>query len=87
MFKLTFRNSFGKSFSTLKDKKLKKQIFKKIELLKQHAPLGKKLTGYPYWSLHIGAYRVIYELHRVEQEVEIVELLERKHNYRELKKI
>ncbi|VVB51184.1 Uncharacterised protein [uncultured archaeon] len=46
------------------------------------APIGKKLVGNPYWSIHIGKYRVIYIFHKHSSEIEIIDLLSRKHDYR-----
>jgi mRNA-degrading endonuclease RelE of RelBE toxin-antitoxin system len=48
------------------------------------APMGKKLVGNPYWSIHIGKFRVIYIFHKHSYEIEIVDLLSRKHDYREI---
>jgi mRNA-degrading endonuclease RelE of RelBE toxin-antitoxin system len=48
------------------------------------APMGKKLVGNPYWSIHIGKFRVIYIFHKHSSEIEIVDLLSRKHDYREI---
>jgi len=84
MFKLIFKEKFERSFSKL-DKPLKIQVWDKIQQLKMAAPLGKRLIGNSYWSLHIGKYRVIYILHHHTQEVEIIDLWERKHDYRELR--
>ncbi len=83
MFKLIFKEKFDKSFSKL-DTALQTQIWKKIQQLKEQAPLGKKLVGHPYWSIHIGDYRVIYMLHQHTQEIEIIDVLKRKYDYREL---
>jgi len=82
MFTLLFSEQFEKSFSKIKDKETKQQIWKKISQLETTAPLGKKLKGNPYWSIHINRYRVIYELK--EKEIKIADILERKHDYREL---
>jgi len=82
MFTLTFSAQFDRSFSKIKDTALKKQIWQKLLELEQRAPLGKKLKGNPYWSIHINKYRLIYQL--VGDIVSIADLLERKHDYREL---
>jgi len=58
------------------------QIWKKIIELEERAPLGKKLKGNSFLSIHVNKYRVIYELK--ENEVVILEILHRKFDYREL---
>ncbi len=82
MFTLIFSEEFDKSFSSLKDDQIKNQIWKKITELEERAPLGKKLKGNPFWSIHVNKYRVIYELK--ENEVVLLEILHRKFDYREL---
>lgn len=86
MFKLIFKEKFDTSFSKL-DNTLKTQVWKKIQQLKTQAPLGKKLIGNPYWSVHVGDYRIIYVLHQHTQEIEIIDLLRRKYDYRELNEL
>jgi len=82
MYTLIFTEQFNTSFKKVKDKTLRKQIWKKISELEQRAPLGKKLKGNPYWSIHINKYRIIYQFNA--NEVVIADILERKHGYREL---
>ena len=82
MFTLLFSEQFEKSFSKIKDKELQKQIWSKIKELEGKAPLGKKLKGNPYWSIHINKFRVIYELRG--NQVIIADVLQRKFDYREL---
>jgi len=82
MFTLIFSEQFGKSFSKIDDKNIKKQIWNKILELEQRAPLGKKLKGNPYWSIHINKYRVIYELKG--NQIIIADVLKRKFDYREI---
>jgi len=84
MYELIIKEQFDKSFSKIKDFKTKKQIWTKILELKTMAPIGKKLVGNPYWSIHIGKFRVIYVFHKHSSEIEIVDLLSRKHDYREI---
>ena len=81
-YDLIFTQQFEKVFSKLKDRALEEQIWKKLKELEQKAPLGKKLKENPYWSIHINRYRVIYELRT--SQILIINLLERKHDYREL---
>jgi len=83
MFILFLSERFEKSFSNIRDTEIRKQIWKKVCQLEIHAPLGKKLKGNPYWSLHIGRYRVIYEMKG--NELHIADILEREHEYRELR--
>jgi len=84
MYELIIKEQFDKSFSKIKGLKTKKQIWTKILELKTMAPIGKKLVGNPYWSIHIGKFRVIYILHKHSSEIEIVDILSRKHDYREI---
>ena len=82
MYNLIFSLEFEKSFSKIKDKKIKKQIWNKILDLETRAPIGKKLKGNPYWSIHVNKYRVIYEIRGVE--IIIAYILMRKRDYREV---
>lgn len=82
MFNLIFTEQFDKSFSKVKDKVSQKQIWNKICELEERAPLGKKLKGNPYWSIHVNRFRIIYELKG--NQIIVADLLERKHDYREL---
>jgi len=82
MFTLLFTEQFEKSFSKIDDKKLQKQIWNKIQELEQRAPIGKKLKGNPYWSIHVNKYRVIYELKG--NQVIIADVIQRKFGYREV---
>jgi mRNA-degrading endonuclease RelE of RelBE toxin-antitoxin system len=83
MFTLIFTEKFDKSFSKIKDKNVQKQIWKKVKDLEKRAPLGKKLAGNPFWSIHVNRFRVIYELKG--NQVILADILERKFDYREIK--
>ncbi|MEK6863926.1 MAG: type II toxin-antitoxin system RelE/ParE family toxin [Nanoarchaeota archaeon] len=82
MYPLIFTEKFDKSFSKIKDKIIKEQIWNKIKELEERAPLGKKLKGNPFWSIHINKYRVIYEIRGIE--IIVADVLERKYDYREI---
>jgi len=82
MFSLVFTEQFDKSFSKIKDKTIKKQIWNKILELEKKAPLGKKLKANPFWSIHINKYRVIYQIK--DNKITIADILQRKYDYREL---
>ncbi|MBD3259502.1 type II toxin-antitoxin system mRNA interferase toxin, RelE/StbE family [Candidatus Woesearchaeota archaeon] len=82
MFSLIFSDSFEKSFSKIKDYTARKQIWKKIQDLEKRAPLGKKLKGNPFWSIHVNKYRIIYQIEDVE--IILIDILLRKHGYKEL---
>lgn len=84
-FNLIFKERFDSTFSKIKDSIAREQIWKKIQQLKERAPIGKKLTGHPFWSIHVGRFRVIYLLHAHSNEIELIDILERKHDYRELR--
>lgn len=82
MYILIFSQNFEKSFSKVKDLAIKRQIWNKIIELEERAPLGKKLKGNPYWSIHVNKYRVIYMMKGVE--IIVADILQRKHEYREV---
>ncbi|MEK6808656.1 MAG: type II toxin-antitoxin system RelE/ParE family toxin [Nanoarchaeota archaeon] len=63
---------------------LKEQIWKKIQQLKIMPLLGKKLIGNPYWSLRVGNYRVIYCIDENKKIIEILHVIPRKNDYREI---
>lgn len=86
MFELVFRAAFKKSFKKL-EVKFQEQIKNKIFSLKTNQFLGKRLSGYPYWSIHIGQFRIIYEIHSDKNQIELIEILKRKHDYSELKRL
>lgn len=46
--------------------------------------LGKKLIGNPYWSLRVGNYRVIYCIDENKKIIEILHVIPRKNDYREI---
>jgi mRNA-degrading endonuclease RelE of RelBE toxin-antitoxin system len=81
MNNLIFTEQFDKSFSKLKDKLIQKQIWNKIIELENRSPIGKKLKGNPYWSIHINRYRVIYEISG--SNITLIDIIERKNDYRE----
>ncbi len=84
MYELIIKDQFDKSFSKIKDIKVKRHIWKKVSELKTRAPIGKKLVGNPYWSIRVGRFRIIYILHKHAQEIELIDILPRKFHYREI---
>jgi len=84
MYSLEIKPTFDKSFSKIRDKIIKKQIWKKILQLKTIPRIGKKLVGNPFWSLRIAHYRVIYHIDENKKMIEILDVILRKHDYREL---
>jgi len=80
MYTLIFSEQFDKSFSKIKDKRIQKQIWNKILELEIRAPIGKKLKGNPYWSIHISNFRVIYELKG--NKIMVADILQRKKDYK-----
>jgi mRNA-degrading endonuclease RelE of RelBE toxin-antitoxin system len=83
MFNLFYREAFYKDLKKIKDKTIVNQIIKKTFQLEKRAPIGKKLVGYPYWSIHVNKYRIIYEIKG--KNIEFYRLLLRKFKYRELR--
>lgn len=82
MNKIEFKEEFFKSIKIVKDNRILKSIHKKINQLKEHVPLGKKLVNSPYWSIRVEKYRIIYRFK--DDLVTIIRLLPRKYEYREL---
>ena len=82
MHALLFSEQFEKSFDKIRDKSVQVQIWSKIKERETRAPLGKKLKGNPYWSIHVNKYRVIYKLKG--NQIIIADILKRKHDYREV---
>ena len=85
-FSLVFTKAFEDDVLRL-ELLLQRQIAKKVQELKWRPLLGKRLVGHPYWSLHIGAHRVIYRINTHDRVIELLAVLERKHEYRELGKL
>ena len=81
MFALVFTEKYDEELTKL-EIAVQKQIDKKIRQLEFRPLLGKRLVGYPYWSIHIGDYRVIYKIDNVSQTIELLTILERKHDYK-----
>ena len=83
MFQIELTEQFDKNFSKIKDAGIRQQIYKKVCQLKDMAPLGKKLKGNPFWSVHIGRFRVIYVMRSTN--ITVIDVLERKKEYKELR--
>ena len=84
MFALVFTEKYEEELTKL-EIAVQKQIDKKIRQLEFRPLLGKRLVGYPYWSIHIGDYRVIYKIDNSSQTIELLTILERKHDYKNLR--
>lgn len=85
MYEIEYKDSFFKSLEKLREKVSNKLVKDKIEQLRfRPFAIGKRLVGVPYWSLHLNKrIRMIY---RVEgNRIIIIDVLERKHDYRDLK--
>ncbi|HLD19321.1 MAG TPA: type II toxin-antitoxin system RelE/ParE family toxin [Candidatus Nanoarchaeia archaeon] len=81
-YEIIYSEDFEHSFSRIKQKELQNQIIIKIQQLKERAPLGKKLQGNSYWSVHVNKFRIIYL--KEGNMIKIIQLLKRKFDYREL---
>ena len=83
MFTLFFKPSFYKDLEkTVKDKIIRKQIINKTLKLEKRAPIGKKLKSNPFWSIHVGKFRIIYEIKG--NKVYLLRILPREHDYKEI---
>ena len=79
---LEFKEEFFKSLNIIKNKNILASVHRKIEQLKDHVPIGKKLIHSPYWSIRVEKFRIIYRFKG--SMVTIIRLLPRKYDYREL---
>ncbi|MFH1455803.1 MAG: type II toxin-antitoxin system RelE/ParE family toxin [archaeon] len=82
MFSVIIGKKFESSLSKIKEKIIRKQIWKKIDELEFRCPIGKKLKDDSSWSIHINKYRVIYEFKG--KKIKILKILPRKKDYRDL---
>lgn len=84
MFILSYKPSFYKDLEkVVKDRTVRQQIINKTLELEERAPIGKKLVGNPYWSIHVSKYRIIYEMKG--NSIDFLRILPRRFDYRELK--
>ena len=84
MYDLEFEKDFIKAFSKIKNKVIRKQIYSKLKELKLRVPIGKKLHNNIYWSLKVNQYRIIYKFDNKIKIVFIINILNRKNDYKEL---
>jgi mRNA interferase RelE/StbE len=82
-YKIYFKESVEKDFSTIPKKDLQK-IVRRIETLaKDPRPQGhEKLTGQDRYRLRQGDYRIVYSIHDTDLAVWIVRVGHRKDIYR-----
>lgn len=67
------------------DKGIRKKILKRINKLKDYPEhFGKPLTGISLWVLRAGDYRIIFDLNKDENRVEILRIGHRKNIYKDL---
>lgn len=85
MFPIEFSEEAASDFSFMlrSDRRLAQRILAKIESLSTQPYEGKPLVGNHKgeFSLRIGSYRVIYELHETGHAVYILTIKHRKHVY------
>ena len=83
MFTLNYKPSFYKDLEkVVKDKLIRKQVIDKTLELEKRAPIGKKLKDNPFWSIHVGRFRIIYEISG--NKIDFLRILPRKYGYREI---
>ncbi|MBI2129786.1 type II toxin-antitoxin system RelE/ParE family toxin [Candidatus Woesearchaeota archaeon] len=83
MFILNYKPSFYEDLEKIvKDKIIRKQIIDKTLELENRAPIGKKLKGNPFWSIHVSNFRIIYEMNG--SNIDFLRIVPRKHDYREI---
>jgi mRNA-degrading endonuclease RelE of RelBE toxin-antitoxin system len=84
MYELVFKERFNIQFSKIKDKDLRKQIYFKILQLKVRCPIGRKLVNTSFWRIRIKNYRIVYEIFEHKREIEIITILKRGKEYKDL---
>lgn len=82
-YKVYFKESVEKDFSTIPKKDIQK-ILRRIEMLaKDHRPQGhEKLTGQERYRIRQGRYRIIYSIQDKNLTVWVVKVGHRKDIYR-----
>ena len=82
IYRIEFKKSVLKFLATL-DEKYQKQISKAIDRLSKNPhPQGSlKLSGFPYYRMRVGRYRIIYEIQDDVLVVVIMRIAHRKDVY------
>ena len=82
-YKIYFKESVEKDFSTIPKKELQKILFRIEALAKEPRPPGhEKLTGQERYRVRQGQYRIIYSAHEKELTIWVVKVGHRKDVYR-----
>ena len=81
-YQVIITESAQKSLRKL-DKKIRDNIFNKLESLKEHPHIGKPLSANlsGFWSLRVGDYRVIYQIKNNELIILVIGIGHRKNVY------
>lgn len=74
-----FERDFRKLPSSIQDR-----IIELVEELKSNPYLGKKLRGFPYYSLRVSDYRVIYMIDEKERVIILMTVFHRRVGYRRI---
>lgn len=91
VFKLIFSEEFEKQFNKLGDKKLQRQVVKKILTLKSNPLQGKMLTAIEdkivgkLYRIRIGDHRVVYGINQTKKEIYLITVGHRKNIYNNVK--
>ncbi len=83
MFQLLIKQVAEKQLAKL-DRKVRARIWKEIECLLDNPFLGKKLDGdlQKLYSLRVGSYRVLYEIHKKQVIVVVMSIGHRQGVYK-----
>jgi len=75
MYELILRNPAKNFIKNLNDKN-RKEIMKKLKLLKQNPQIGKPLIKHlkGLWSLRYNNYRIVYRIKNMELIIEVLDI-------------
>lgn len=69
------------------DQQIRQELKKKLKGLKNHPRAGKRLRFSNFWSLRVGDYRAIYEIHRDKKQIIVLFVGHRKRVYDDFLKL
>ncbi|MBU0898269.1 MAG: type II toxin-antitoxin system RelE/ParE family toxin [Nanoarchaeota archaeon] len=82
-----FLHPLADKFLKDSDKVVGEQIKKKLRELKEFPERGKPLKYTNFWSLRIGDYRAIYEIHKKENKIIVLFIGHRSNVYDDVSKL
>jgi len=82
-----FLHPLADKFLKNAEKTVSEQIKKKLKELKEFPERGKPLRYTNFWSLRIGDYRAIYEIHKKEKKITVLFIGHRDDVYDDISKL